>query len=164
MSVHGNPVSKHTVINQSAERTRPLRYATAHANACYSLYWFSPGLRETWCYRTTSKNETGFHNEQNTTQNSEYYSTTVTFNGKMACHLIKGTNVSTKTENTVPQSAFKLNSAPAAAETLHLQGQVLRVNHNIMTTSLHKKFKLGSLLVCQYILLIPFQWKRNAKV
>lgn len=66
----------------------------------------------------------------------------------MACHLIKGATVLTERENTVPQSAFKLNSASAAAETLHLQGHVLRVNHNIMKTSLHNKFKLGSLSIC----------------
>jgi hypothetical protein len=47
MSVHGNPVSKHTDINQSAKKPRPLRYAAAHPNACYSLYWFSPDLCET---------------------------------------------------------------------------------------------------------------------
>lgn len=76
----------------------------------------------------------------------------------MAFHPIKGTTVSTERENDVPQSAFKLNSAPAAAETLHLHGHVLRVNHNIKTTiSLRYKFKLGDLSVCQYILLIPFQ-------
>jgi hypothetical protein len=67
----------------------------------------------------------------------------------MACHPIKGTIVSTERENTVPQSAFKLNSAPATAETLHLHGHVLRVNHNIMTTiSLRYKLKLGGLSVC----------------
>lgn len=76
----------------------------------------------------------------------------------MACYPIKGTTVSTERENTVPQSAFTLNSAPAKAETLHLQGHVLRVNHNIMTSSsLHNKFKMGSLSVSQYVLLIPFQ-------
>jgi len=89
----------------------------------------------------------------------------LTIIGKMACHPIKGATVSTERENTVPQLAFKLKSAPATAETLHLQGHVLRVNHNIMKTSLlHNKFKLGSLSICQYVLLIPLQWKRNAKV
>jgi len=142
-----------------------MKICSCPCECLFSLYWFSPSLCETWCYQTTSINETRFHNKENIIQNFDNYSTTLTFKGKMACHPVKGTTVSTGRENIVPQSAFTLKSAPATAETLHLLGHVLRVNRNIMTTtSLHNKFKLGNLSVCQYVLLMPFHWKRNTKV
>jgi hypothetical protein len=43
-------------------------------------------------------------------------------------HPIQYTSFSSKKDNTVPQWACKLNSAPAAAETCHAQGRTLKVN------------------------------------
>jgi hypothetical protein len=43
-------------------------------------------------------------------------------------HPIQYTSFSSKKENTVLQWACKLNSAPAAAETYHVQGHTLKVN------------------------------------